>query len=228
MRSIAVLGVLCFAVVPVFGDAVAYTFDVVNSSAEATIVGEGSTTVTLDGTFGATVYASDGHIGSSDTIVLTSADVTNTTAGKISGIMGLLTANVGVGDIGLTDFVEGETDALHIGEGGAFEGDVAVAAYGKLVVTGFFRTTVSTSTTDEVYVEGTITTSGETSDTITLELDFADSFTVEITLLSTTVDVILDVHLEGTAHHTPDPALGGLVALGLGGAGTWLRRRRQA
>ncbi len=226
MRSIAVLGVLCLAVVPVFGDAVVYTFDVVNSSAQATIVGEGSTTLTLGGTFGATVYASNGHIGSSDTLVMSSADVTNTTSGKISGILGLLTANVYTGSVGLTDFIEDANYALHIESGGGFEGNVLGQAYGTLVVTGLFRTTVSTSATDEVYVEGTITTSGETSDTITLELDFADSFTVEVTLIGTTVDVILDIHLEGTAHHTPDPALGGLIALGLGGAGTWLRRRR--
>ncbi len=33
------------------------------------------------------------------------------------------------------------------------------------------------------------------------------------------------IHIEGTAHAVPDPTLGGLVALGVGGAGFWLRRR---
>jgi hypothetical protein len=42
--------------------------------------------------------------------------------------------------------------------------------------------------------------------------------------LTITLDLILDV--EGTAHVVPDPALGGLIVLGIGGAGAWFRSRR--
>jgi len=230
MRWIGVFGVLCVAVAPAFADEYEYTFGLTgNSKAAVTIVGEGSTEVALAGTFDATIYASDCHIGSTDTFVLTDAAVVNTTAGKISGVLGLLTANVAAGDLQLIGFCE-DPPVVHIGAGGEFSDSsgACVSAFAKVVVTGIFHTTLSTTITSElVHIEGTVTTSGGASDVITFVIKFTDTYSVELTFPSTTLDVILEIELEGTAHITPDPTLGGLIALGLGGAGTWLRRRRR-
>jgi hypothetical protein len=233
MRWIGVLGVLCFAVAPAFGDDVAYNFTLTgNSTVNVEIVGEGDAQMTMGGDIDVTIYASDGHIGNSDTFVLAGANVANTTAGMIEGVLGLLTANVAEGDLELLAFDPNyPPNGIHIGEGGEFSDSSGahVSAFAKVVVTGLFRTTLSSTIASEVvHIAGTITTSGETSDVITMVIDFTDSYTVEITFPSTTLDVILQVHIEATAHHAPDPALGGLIALGLGGAGTWLRRRRRA
>ena len=51
-------------------------------------------------------------------------------------------------------------------------------------------------------------------------------YAVGIPDISMTITLDLIFSVEGTAHVVPDPALGGLTALGLGGAGAWLRRRR--
>jgi hypothetical protein len=198
-----------------------------------TITDEGSTDMDLGGALCATIYASDGHIGSSDTFTLgPCCAIANTTAGKIEGILGLLTANVGVGDLQLIGFCPNEPPiAIHIGEGGEFSDSSGahVSAYAKVVVTGIFTTTATTTITSEVvHISGTITTSGEESDTILLNLNvFASSIWVFIPAISQSVHLVLDAHIEATAHMTPDPTLGGLIALGLGGAGTWLRRRRR-
>ncbi len=237
MRWIGILGILCLAVAPALGDACVYTFDVDggNSDIEVTIQGEGATVMALDGTFDATIYASNGHIGSSDTFVLSSAGVVNTEAGKIGGILGLLTANVGAGDLQLIDFDGTYPEGgIHIGEGGAFSATsgAKVDAYAKVVVTGIFTTTLSTTVTSEVVeISGTISTSVSASDTISITLNMlVGDVPITFTVLggTTTLFLDLDVHLEGTAHMSPDPALGGLITLGLGGAGTWLRRRRRA
>jgi hypothetical protein len=234
MRWISFFGVLCFVVAPAFGDACEYTFDVDpgNSSVEVTIQGEGATVTGLDGTFCATIYASDGHIGSSDTFVLCGANIYNTSKGEISVLGGLLTASVDVGDLVLFAFDPNyPSGGIHIGEGGEFSDSSGAhfSAHVIVVVWGLINTTISTSITSEVaHVSGTITTSAEASDTIFLNLNAtATSIPIEITALNTTLFLDLDVQIEGTAHASPDPALGGMIALGLGGAGTWLRRRRR-
>jgi hypothetical protein len=205
-----------------------FVFDVdeAESYVIATVRNYGSDKMALDGQFDVDIYMSDCHIGNSDTIVLASCDVTNTTAGEITGILGLLTANVEVGSVKLTDFVADANYAMHIETGGAFSGSAPVDANAIVLVTGIYQSTLITTVTSEVVsASGTITTSANASDTITMTLDLA------VTGISFTVEGLpcyldLDVHLEGTSHMSPDPALGGLIALGLGGAGTWLRRRR--
>ncbi len=233
-RSISVLGVLCLAVAPSLGDPVDYTFDAIssNSNIVLAIQGFGSTIMSTSGTFTATIYQSDGHIGSSDTLLLTGLGIANAETGQAPLTTLLLTANIDEGDIRLTDFIEDANYPAHIGEGGTFTAYAGVAAELTLHITGFQTETVTGATAagELLEIDGTITTSGETSDTITVTLDFVvSSVPVQLTVftVTTTFYVDLDVHLEATAHHTPDPSLGGLVALGLGGAGAWLRRRRR-
>ncbi len=235
MRPIGVLGVMCLAIVPAFGSAVDYTFDVYSAGSDIVLIvqGEGSTTMSTDGTFTVCVNQSDGHIGSSDIILLKGLDISNTEIGAVDAILGLITANIDQGDIRLTDFIEDANyTPAHIGEGGTFSTNAGVAAEVTVFLTGILSTTVTATTSggNPLEIDGTITTSAETSETVVVTLDFVvSSIPVVFTLLgqSFTLLVDLDVQLEGTAHHAPDPSLGGLIALGLAGAGTWLRRRRR-
>ncbi len=236
MRWIGVFGFLCLAVVPALGSAVDYTFDVISSNSDIVLTSQagGSTTMSTDGTFTVCVNQSDGHIGVSDILLLKGLDIANAEGGELGFLSSLITASIDVGSLRLTDFVEDANyTPAHIGEGGTFSTQAGVAAELSLVLSGIVTGTVTGATTGGVPVEidGTITTSAEHSDTITMTLDFTvSSIPVSFQLLmgTTTIYMDLDVHLEGTAHQTPDPMLGGLIALGLGGAGTWLRRRRGA
>ncbi len=232
IRSIGVLGVLCLAVVPSFGDPVEYTFDVISQDSYIglTIQDCGSTIMSTTGLLTVSIYQSDGHIESSDTLLLTDLDIDNTETGKV-GVGLFWTANIDIGDLWLLEFIEDANYPAHIGEGGTFTADAGVVGVVILRVTGYSSTTLVAYVSSGWLsgVDGAITTSGETSDTIAMTLDFwVTSIPVEWTLaVTTTLWIDLDVHLEATAHQTPDPALGGLIALGLGGAGTWLRRRRR-
>ncbi len=234
IRSIGALGVLCLAVAPSLGDPVEYTFDIIRADSDMglSIQGSGSTIMSVNGVLTATIYQSDGHIGSSDTVLLTNMLIANKETGVIDDfIPGAVTANIAPTDALLLGFFEDANyPAAHIGEGGTFTEHADAGVYLVLQLTGIFTTTLTTGVLSEgpLEIDGTITTSGETSDTIAMTIDFSfTSIPVVWTAVSTTFYVDLDVHIEATAHHTPDPALGGLIALGLGGAGTWLRRRRR-
>jgi MYXO-CTERM domain-containing protein len=71
-----------------------------------------------------------------------------------------------------------------------------------------------------------ITTSANVSDIATASIAINFPYEIGIADISITLTLDLIVNVTGTAHVAPDPALGGLTALGLGGAGAWLRRRR--
>ena len=64
------------------------------------------------------------------------------------------------------------------------------------------------------------------SDVMAANIGLSFPYEIGIAELSITLTLDLIVDVTGTAHVVPDPALGGLTALGLGGAGAWLRRRR--
>ncbi len=234
IRSVSALGVLCLAVAPSLGDPVEYTFDIISPDTDIglSIQGSGSTIMSVNGQLTATIYQSDGHIGSSDTLLLTDMGLVNTERGVIDDfIPGALTANIPYATMWLLGFIEDANDPAHIGEGGTFTAHAGAYVSLTLKLTGLFTTTLSTGVMSEgpLEIDGTITTSGETSDTIAMTIDFSfTSIPVVWTQLSTTFYVDLDVHVEATAHHAPDPTLGGMIVLGLGGAGTWLRRRRRA
>ncbi len=231
MKWIGVFGVLCFAAVPAFGDACVYTFDVVDGEIVITVTDEGSTVLGLGGTFDVTIYESDGHIDSSDTFVLSSSGIYNTTAGEIELAGGYITASVDVGDLELLDFdANYPAGGVHIGEGGTFCHSSGAHISAQVLILLHFPASITTTTlvtvgSEVVHIDGYVTTSAGASDTIEFYLEVLAS-SITFTLESNTYHLTLDVTIEGTAHASPDPALGGLVALGLGGAGTWLRRRR--
>jgi len=242
MRWIGVFAVLCFAVVPAFGDAVCYVFDVVYGSIVVTVQDDGWTIMPLEGSFCVNIYETNGHIGSSDTFVLgcpnmpNCVDIYNSEPGEIEILGGYMTANVAAGSLRLIGFCPNEPPIpVHIGAGGEFSDSSGahVSAYVRVNLhypnteTEWVTTTI---TSEVVHISGTITTSAEASETITMNLNMVvGDIPITFTVIGITTTIYLDLEatLEGTAHASPDPALGGLIALGLGGAGTWLRRRRR-
>ena len=225
MRLIGVLGVLCFAAAPAVAGPVTYTFDVTAGSMILALEGAGSTHTGMAGDFVVTIYQSDCHIGESDTFILDGCFLYNTDQAALS-IAGLATANIQVMSARLTDFMQ--PDPGHIGPGGM--GLAMTDAYleATVLVTGAFSTTFETATSAGILLplDMIITTSAYRSDIIVAGLNLVFGYAVGIPDISMTITLDLIFMVEGTAHVVPDPALGGLTALGLGGAGAWLRRRR--
>jgi len=182
-------------------------------------------TVLMDGTFGMTIYASDGHIGESDTFILTTSGMSNSQTIEIS-LMGLATASLGPGAASFRDFAP--VAPGHIGPGGA--GVITTDSYVEIVaiVSGLLNTTLDTKmwAGTPLPFAVNISTSGEYSDVVTVNILGTFGFEIGVTAITQTLTLDLIVDVVGTAHVVPDPALGGLTALGLGGAGAWLRRRR--
>lgn len=225
MRLIGVLGVLCFAAAPVMAGPVLYEFDVCAGYIELGIIGQGSTAGTLGGTFSITVYQSDCHVGESDTFILEGANLQNLTPMAL-GIAGIATANVDIMSARITDFMQPEPS--HIGPGGVGIAETDAYLEATVLVSGAFTTTFITGTSAGQLLPLMVTfnTSAERSDCLIANIDFVFGYEVGIPDIGLTITLDLVFQAEGTAHVVPDPALGGLTALGLGGAGAWLRRRR--
>jgi hypothetical protein len=204
-----------------------YEFDVVAGTIDLSIEGVGSTGSGMDGAFGIIVYQSDGHIGESDTFIMESAGLYN--SGHIAlGIGGLVTAHILPGSAWILDFIQPVPG--HIGPGGVGHADVDGVLNVTVFVSGAFVTTFYTHTSIGAAVlplDMMISTSVTESDIVTASLIFVMPYTVGIPDITMTLTLDLIIDLIGTAHVVPDPALGGLTALGLGGAGAWLRRRRR-
>jgi len=231
MRPLRAMGVLCFAAAPVIGDEIALTFDIISGSLTMDVSPDGwatpdSVSGAMDGTFGVAIYASDGHIGESDTFVLTQSAMTNTEALDLT-ILGLMTANIYPGSAVFMDFAP--VAPGHLGAGGA--GTISTDVYAEILVsiTGLASTPLESNTWagEPLDFDVIITTSARMSDTVAVNLH--GTFGVKIWSTGAeatfTLDLIIDV--TGTAHYPPEPALSGLCALGIAGAGSWLRRRRQ-
>jgi len=231
MRTIVALSVLSVAVVPALGDPVTYTFDVISGTATVDMSPDGTmspdpATVAQDGTFALTVYQSNGHIGESDTFLLQDCDIYNSETLTV-GVLGLMTANLGVSSGHLLDFAP--VAPGHIGPGG--QGVISADVYMDffVIITGlidsWFQTHFWVGEPSDFLVS--FTTSGGQSDV--LEASLHGTFGYEVWMSTgagkqtMTFDITIDI--VGTAHVVPDPALGGLTALGLGLAGVWLRRR---
>jgi len=220
MRLIGVLGVLCFAV-PAMAAPVTYVFDITSGSLdlESTI---GNVSATVDGTFSADT---DCHIDVSDTITLGDARIANTSP-LVLTIPPVATITIAIDEARFLDFAQ--PVPAHIGPGGvaAIQTDAYVEV--TAVVTGALNTTFSTGTWAGELLDFTltITTSAAESETIIATLNGAFGYEIGVAEITQTITLDLIVSIEGTAHACPDPALGGLTALGLGGAGAWLRRRR--
>ena len=230
MRLLGVMGVLCFAAVPVYGATMNIDFDIIAGSLTVDTSPDGiatpdPVTVLMDGTFGMTIYASDGHIGESDTFILRDSGMVNSESIEIS-LMGLATANIGVQSAAFKNFAP--VAPGHIGPGGV--GVIETDAYVEIVaiVSGLLNTTLDTKMWAGTPLPFLVTigTSGVLTDIVTVNIHGTFGFEIGVTAITQTLTLDLIVDVIGTAHVVPDPALGGFTALGLAGAGAWLRRRR--
>jgi len=184
----------------------------------------------LGGTFAVVIYQSDCHIGPSDTFVLGTEGrdlgLTNTSTLVVS-LAGLGTARIRSGSARFLDYRNPEGWVGHIPPGGCpvlTPTDLYLEA--TIFVTGITTTTFKIAQWAETFLpfNMAIQTSVERSDPF--RACFGGTFRYETDLEGIVLTIDLVVAMEGTAHVVPDPALGGLTALGLGGAGAWLRRRR--
>jgi len=225
MRVGGIVAVVCLLAAPVMAGPVAYEFDVAYGNIFLNIEDVGSTYSGMTGSFGMVIYQSDCHIGESDTFILDGSGLYNTGHMQLS-LLGLATANVLNASARILDFAQ--PDPGHIGPGGV--GVVLTDAYlaATVLVSGAFTTTFTTNTWAGILLPVTvgITTSVERSDIAEASIGIIFPYEVGIPDLGFTLTLDLIIQVVGTAHVVPDPALGGLTVLGLGGAGAWLRRRR--
>jgi len=225
MRFVGAVGCVCLLAAPLQGEPVTYTFNVANGSLTWLATGSPSTSGGLTGTFAVTVYQSDGLLGESDTFLLEDACLVNQDALAVS-VIGLATAYMDVGSGRLLDFLP--VGPGHIGPGGQGAVDSEVFAQWTVIHTGAFQSTFMAARWSDgpgPFNLGFGTSVGQ-SDVLTASLAGTYVFQIAMWDIGATItwDFIIDV--TGTAHVVPDPALGGLTLLGLGGAGVWLRRRR--
>ncbi len=230
MRLAGMLGVLCFAVAPAFGGAVDYTFEVVSGTLTLDVSPDGVASpdpvvVDVEGTFGMTIYQQgDMHIASSDTFTVGVADITNTGELELN-LMGLATARIGIGSARFAQFAPATPGHIPPGGQGSIDTDVFVEVVA--IVTGLLNTTLDTKTWAEEVLTFplSITTSVQGSGIATVSLGGSFGYEIGVSAITQTLTLDLIINIVGTAHVVPDPALGGLAALGLGGAGAWIRRR---
>jgi hypothetical protein len=222
MRTLGILGVLCFIAAPVFGAPVLYTFNSTAGSVVLNVQGQGSTSSGLAGTFEVLINQSNGHVGTSDTFLLGAAGLANTSTLQL-GLAGLATATLDTGKARFLAF--GQAAPGHV-PSSVVNTDVYLSA--TIFITGLTTTTFKANTWAGTLLPFAvnISTSQVTSDVIHTSVGGTFGYAIGITDVSLTLTLDLVVNIEGTAHAVPDPALGGLTALGLGGAGAWLRRRR--
>lgn len=224
MRLTGILGVLCLVAAPVMGSAVTYTFNTTNASVVLNLGGQGSTSGTMAGTYAITIGQSNGHIGAGDSFLLENAGLNNTSGLRL-GLAGLATATLNVNSARFLDFAPAAAGTV---TGGAVVSPTDVYLEVTAIVTGLLNTTLKTAIWANTLLPFavTISTSGAISDVVTSRIAGTFGYQIGVTDISLTLTLDLILNIEGTAHVVPDPALGGLTALGLGGAGAWLRRRR--
>jgi len=229
MRSLTFAGVLCVVAAPGLGDPVTYTFDVTSGSVSVDTTPDGlmypdPATAGQDGTFCLTVYQSNGHIGESDTFVLADCDVYNTES-LVMGLQNILTVHVYPSSAHILDFAPAA--AGHLGPGGqaSVGTDVYVDAF--VIITGLMDSWLMTRcwAGELSDFDVTLTTSASQSDVLQASIHGTFGYEIGFTATSETLTFDLVVDTVGTAHVVPDPALGGLTALGLSLSGVWLRRR---
>jgi hypothetical protein len=176
----------------------------------------------MTGTFAVTTSDQWPTVG--DTFLLENAGLTNTSTLKL-GLAGLATATLNANSARFLDFAPAASGII---TGGAVVQPTDVYLEVTAFVTGLLTTTLQTKIWAGSLLPFTLSITEVTkqSDIITAVLGGTFGYQIGVTDVSLTLTLDLIVTIEGTAHAIPDPALGGLTALGLGGAGAWLRRRR--
>jgi hypothetical protein len=225
MRILGIVAAVCIMAAPALAGPVMYTFNTTAGSVLMNIADQGSSASGLAGTFGVVIYQSDCHIGPSDTFLLDHSSLVNTSTMKLS-LAGLATAALYPQSARFLDFRMPEPG--HIAPGGIQVAPTDVYVEATVFVTGLTTTTFSTKTWagQPLPFLLNITTSAMRSDIVMVGLSGTFGYEIGISDISLTITLDLVVNIEGTAHVVPDPALGGLTAMGLAGAGAWLRRRR--
>jgi len=234
MRLLGILGALCILATPVLGNIVSYTFNTTAGSVMMNIAGQASTSAGMAGTFGIVIDQSmpppwgpgQKEIVVSDYFLLDHSYLINTSTMKLS-LAGLATAQLQVQSARFLDFAP--ADWTHIGPtgGGITNTDVYVEA--TVFVTGLTTTTFSTKTWAKSLLPFMVQFApipAYESDILLAMISGTFGYQIGISDISLTITLDLVVNVEGTTHVVPDPALGGLTAMGLAGAGAWLRRRR--
>lgn len=223
MRLTGILGVLCLVAAPVMGSAVTYTFNTTSGGVVLNLGGQGSTSGTMAGTFAITVGQSGSGIGVGDSFLLENAGLANTTGLRL-GLAGLATATLNANSARFLDFAPAGAGTI---TGGPVVSPTDVYLEVTAIVTGLLNTTLKTAIWANTLLPFNVTvTTGGISDIATGRIAGTFGYQIGVTDISLTLTLDLILNIEGTAHIVPDPALGGLTALGLGGAGAWLRRRR--
>lgn len=222
MRSLGILGVLCVVAVPAFAAPVLYTFNSTAGTVQLNVEGQGKTSSGLAGTYTLSIDAGNGHVGDGDAFLLGAAGLANTSTMKL-GLAGIVTANIKPGGANFLSFAPAAPGVVPTS---VVATDVYLSA--TIFLTGLTTTTFKASQWAGTLLPFTVnvSTSAAQSDIIYSSITGTFAYAVGVTDVALTLTLDLVVNIEGTAHAVPDPALGGLTALGLGGAGAWLRRRR--
>jgi hypothetical protein len=225
MKLLGLVGVSCVLAVPVLAAPVLYTFNATSGSVMLNVSGQGSSSSGAAGTFAVTI--DDGtHIGASDTFLLENSRLLNTGTLKIS-LAGLSTATIYPGSARFLDFAPAEVGHVN---GNLVPDEVLTDVYlqATIFVTGLTDTPLITAwwVGRPLPFDVSFTTSVFGSQAVAAHLAGTYKYEVGVTEISLTMTLDLVVDVEGTAHVIPDPALGGVIAMGIGAAGAWLRRRR--
>jgi hypothetical protein len=227
MRSLSVLGILCVVTVPVFAVPIDYTFNATSGSIVLNVAGQGSTRSAIGGTFAISIDpGSDAYINAGDSFVLEDSTLVNTQSLSID-LAGLARCRIRPSSVRLLDFAPVSPGTIGTGGVGTVVSDAYYAA--TVFITGFATTTFKTTTWAGTLSPYTVsfTMSQSSSETMTSTLNGTFYYIVGIPDIALTLTLDLIVSVEGTAHVVPDPALSGLVAMGVAGAGGWLRFRRR-
>jgi len=218
-----ILGVLCLVAAPVLAAPTVYTFTATSGTVVLNIQGQGSTGGSLAGTFAVSVPG--GHINTGDTFNLEDSSLVNTSTLKL-GLAGLATATLKPSSARFLDFAPAAPGTVAGNLVPAIQ-PTDVYFQATVLVTGLTTTTFKTATWAGSLLpfNVSLSTSGAESAVITGRIAGTFGYEVGISDIGLTITLDLILNLEGTAHAVPEPALGVLTALGLGGAGAWLRRR---
>jgi hypothetical protein len=202
-------------------------FDVTQGSIQMTIapagVGNPQTVATgAVGTFDLGIPP--GHIMDSMSITVDDVDIVNT--GTLHTVLiGVATADITAGSMRFTDFSTAAPGHLYAGAANPVGSSYLEVT---VFVTGQMYTTFATGAWGGSPLTTVILPSSqaqELTSVVSASLTYGYIWEIGISAIGATLTMDFVVSLAGTAH-VPEPALGSLVALGLGGAGAWLRRRR--
>ncbi len=228
MRSAVYVGVVALLAVPALADPTMYTFEVTTGEFTIDVAPQGlvtpdPVTFPVGGTFMVAIWDNGDGVGASDTFMLGSANIHNVEEEVLTLWGGVGTATFPPTSATIVEFAPESPG--HIGAGGIGTIDTNVHARATVSVTGAWRPGVWSQDTwgldvETFEVDFTIENGVPTGVALGGSFNYNYMFDTE-----PFGDFGHEVQIQGTI--VPDPALVGLTALGVGGGGAWLRRRRR-